>query len=93
MLLANGKDVPTLIERGRLALDLKRPEEAEHWLRRAVTIAPDDPSSNRALSDCLFASGKEAEAQSYKETALELVVKEERRREELRKKADAVAKR
>jgi Flp pilus assembly protein TadD len=92
MLASAGNAVPALIERGRLDLDLKRPEDAERWLRRAVAVAPDDPDTHRALSDCLLARGKEAEARSHKETALELIAKEERRREDLRKRVRAVAK-
>ena len=40
-MLADDPDrAPVLLERGRLALDMKQPAEAEAWLRRAVARAP-----------------------------------------------------
>src|SRR5207253_1432828 len=43
ILAARPDDVPTLLDRGKLALDAGRAGEAEPWLRRAAALAPDEP--------------------------------------------------
>jgi tetratricopeptide (TPR) repeat protein len=59
--------VIVLLERGRVALDLQDPGDAERWLRRAWTLAPDQREVNLALSACLRMAGKTAEAKVYQD--------------------------
>jgi tetratricopeptide (TPR) repeat protein len=60
--------VAALLERGQVALDLRQPEEAERLLRRALELAPRDPTVNKALGDCLQLAGRHAEAKQFQET-------------------------
>jgi predicted Zn-dependent protease len=54
-----------LSERGLLAVESGRPKEAEPWLRKAVTLAPQDREAAYTFSRCLQMCGKAAEAQVY----------------------------
>jgi tetratricopeptide (TPR) repeat protein len=54
--------VRALTERGRLALRMGPPEEAEPWLRRAVAAAPHDRDAQFLLHLCLDMQGKTSEA-------------------------------
>ncbi len=56
-----------LLERGRVALDLKQYDEAETWLRKALQRAPDYPAALLTLAECLQLAGREAEAKPYRE--------------------------
>jgi tetratricopeptide (TPR) repeat protein len=62
-LLAEHTDyVPALIERGKLALDNLQADEAEHYFRAAVRLAPYDTLANYNLYLCLLRRGQKAEA-------------------------------
>ena len=50
-------------ERGRLAMDVGDPAEAEGWLRKAVAKSPHDREARYNLYQCLKQQGKEKEAQ------------------------------
>ena len=52
LLVSTPKKVPVLVERGRVAMDLKRPRDAEGWLHDALTLAPDNREVNIAMADC-----------------------------------------
>jgi tetratricopeptide (TPR) repeat protein len=58
-----------LIERGRVALELGQPAEAEKWLRRAVSLDPSDRRANYLLFESLVRQGKEGEARQQQEKA------------------------
>ncbi len=58
-----------LAERGRLALELDKPAEAEPFLRRAHDLAPPDQALATRLADCLRREGKEDEVRPYREEA------------------------
>lgn len=62
-----------LVERGRVAIDLKRPQDAEPWLTRAVELAPEQREVNAAMADCLRLMGRFDEAQRFEEKVLRIV--------------------
>ncbi len=64
-----------ILERGKAALDLGRPNEAESFLRRALAQTPNDPFVHLALSRCLLLTGKEAEAKHHEQLYRELQLK------------------
>jgi tetratricopeptide (TPR) repeat protein len=78
LLVRDGRDVPALLERGRVALDLRKLDEAEGWLRGAEALAPEHREVRIALARCLQLAGKAAEAQVY----LDRVVKADAPQEE-----------
>ncbi len=57
------RDPVVLLERGSLALQQKRLDNAENWLRQAVELAPYDYKTNYALLLCLNQCGKTQEAE------------------------------
>lgn len=72
-LLADGADNGELLwERGLLALDQGRPEEAEPLLRRAVQLRAHDRRIFHSLSRCLLELGKREEAQTWSARADQL---------------------
>lgn len=54
-----------LWERGLLAIDQGRPEDAEPWLRRAVQARPHDRRICYSLSRCLLELGQRDEAKTW----------------------------
>jgi len=64
-LAANPNDVSALLDRGKTALDAQQSADAERWLRRAETLAPNEAEVNLALSRCLRLAGRAQEAQRY----------------------------
>jgi predicted Zn-dependent protease len=71
-LLAANPDHPlVLVERGRVALDQRKPKQAEHWLRRAVQRAPEDPQANLQLSLCLQQIDQPDEARRFHDKYLQ----------------------
>jgi tetratricopeptide (TPR) repeat protein len=58
-----------LLKRGCVALDLKEIEDAERWLRQAVSERPLDYQSNFNLQRCLQLQGKMDEARVYEARA------------------------
>jgi tetratricopeptide (TPR) repeat protein len=81
ILTDNPHDVFALLERGQLALDLQRPDDALRDLRRAVELAPNEPETNFALSRGLRLTGKLTEAQTYHERFLTLRAVRDRQRQ------------
>jgi type IV pilus assembly protein PilF len=70
MLLAvDSRDPPPLVERGRVALGLGRPAEAEGFLRKALALAPQNQEANYSLFLCLQQQGKPDEAQEFRKRA------------------------
>ncbi len=67
--------VSALVERGRIALDLNRPQDAERWLRRALALAPGLREVNLALGDCLRQLGQLDEAKHYQDVVQEIDAK------------------
>jgi Tfp pilus assembly protein PilF len=61
------QEAPVLLERGRVALQMGRPEEAEPWLRRAVAAAPYEYQPHYSLVQCLNQLGKVSEARVAQE--------------------------
>jgi Tfp pilus assembly protein PilF len=57
------RDWKALAERGRLAMEEESPQEAEKWLRQAVTIAPHESEISYSLCQCLRRLGKNKEAE------------------------------
>ncbi|MBI2808640.1 MAG: tetratricopeptide repeat protein [Planctomycetes bacterium] len=66
--------VPALVERGRVEMDLNRPGEAEHWIRRALEITPWQREVNLALADCLLRAGRNDDAKKYQKIVQEIDV-------------------
>jgi tetratricopeptide (TPR) repeat protein len=50
-----------LVERGRIALRMRQPAQAEEWLRRAVQLAPRDRDAHFVLHLCLECQDKKEE--------------------------------
>jgi tetratricopeptide (TPR) repeat protein len=75
---------PALAERGRLALDLGEPAEAEPWLRRALDNNANDSETVYTLFLCLSQQGKTREAAEV-DARLQRLDKQERRVRELYK--------
>jgi tetratricopeptide (TPR) repeat protein len=65
-------DVSFLVEYARVALDERRPEEAERWLKRALALAPDDAQAHLVYRDCLTQSNRPAEAAKYQDKYLQI---------------------
>ncbi len=65
-------DVPALVERGQVELDLRRTDEAERWFLRAEKAAPGQREPNLALARCLQAAGKEEEAKKYRDRVADI---------------------
>ena len=65
VLEANPTHVPALLERGKTALDAGRPGEAEPFLRRALTLSPEESFVHLALSRCLRLTGRSADARYH----------------------------
>ena len=65
-------DGMALRERGRLALQDGQAIEAERWLRRGLTVLPEDFAANNSLLVCLEQQGKTAEAQLQRERVEQL---------------------
>jgi tetratricopeptide (TPR) repeat protein len=61
--------VQGLIERGRIAMDLRKPREGEPFLRRATKLAPNMREGCLALADCLRQLGQVEEAKRYQDHA------------------------
>jgi tetratricopeptide (TPR) repeat protein len=59
-------NVPTLVERGRVALQLEGAAAAEGWLRQAVARAPQEATAQRLLLTYLEAQGKDADARAVR---------------------------
>jgi predicted Zn-dependent protease len=60
-------DPAVLSERGQLALDEGRADDAEAWLRKAVQIAPHDRKANYSLAQCLRVLNRPDEARPFDE--------------------------
>lgn len=56
-----------LLERGKVALDAGKPDDAEAFLRRALALTPNEPFVHLALSRCLHLNGKVDEANRYQQ--------------------------
>jgi predicted Zn-dependent protease len=67
MLVTEPSNVMLLAERGQVALDMRRPADAEVWLTRALAGAPGDAKIHLALASCLRKNDKEAEAQQHED--------------------------
>jgi len=80
LLASHPDDASALLARGELALDAQRPEEAEHWLRRALTLQPDDPETNFALSRSLKGVGHVEEARRYEERSVRMAAQAKKRK-------------
>jgi tetratricopeptide (TPR) repeat protein len=75
---------PALAERGRLALDMGQPAEAELWLRRALAIETNNSETAYSLFTCLSQQGKSKEADEVNARLHQLQVKEARVRDLLK---------
>lgn len=60
-------DYEAILERGQIALELRQFDAAERWFRAAADIHPDRRDTNQALARCLQLTGKEEEAQRYRD--------------------------
>jgi predicted Zn-dependent protease len=72
VLVSEPDHAAALVVRGQLALDAQQPDEAERLLRRAWTLAPDEPETNLALSNCLKVVGRADEAKTYEDRFLQI---------------------
>jgi tetratricopeptide (TPR) repeat protein len=92
LLAAAPDNVPALVERGRVALDLNRPDEAERWLTRALALAPDMRDVNLALADCMRQAGRADEAKRYQIRVQEIDERLKKQMEQLTRSGQAVGK-
>jgi len=74
LLAKDPDDALALTLRGRLELDGKRPEQAESWLRRAVTLAANERAV-AGLVDCLTRQGKTKDAAPFQERLKDIQAK------------------
>lgn len=65
ILAANPHDGLALLERGKIALEIESPQDAERWLRQAVADYPYDAQSNYLLAQALEKQNKQDEARPY----------------------------
>ena len=72
VLAANPDHAGALLERGKVALDMAQPTDAERFLERAATLAPQEPFVHLALSRCLQLTGRAAEASAHEKRYREL---------------------
>jgi tetratricopeptide (TPR) repeat protein len=63
--------VPALVERGRVALDLAHPDQAERWLLQALQIQA-GRDVYLALSDCMRQAERPDEAKRYQDRVKEI---------------------
>ncbi len=78
-----------LLERGYIALDEQKPDEAEHWLRIAHAEAPNDAEANLALGRCLRIAGKSTEAAPYLKTFERIEEEMKRKQKTFRQKTES----
>jgi predicted Zn-dependent protease len=83
LLTATPDDVAVLLERGQVALDARRPQDAETWLRRAETLAPQLPAVSLALARCLLVAGRADEARRYQDRHAEVQSQQQAARNEI----------
>lgn len=83
ILAANPDYVSALIERGNVALDMRQFDDAERWLRRAVTLDPNDPNSHFALSRCLQLTDRAEEAKEHRQRCVAIEAEQKRRSDEM----------
>lgn len=67
LIARSDRDVPALLERGRVALDVRKIDDAERWFRKAEGLVPQDREVQVSLARCLELAGKSAEAQAYRD--------------------------
>jgi tetratricopeptide (TPR) repeat protein len=79
VLASDPYNVPALIDRGRVAMDMEDLAGAEEWFRSACREDPASVEANLALSRCLRATGKVEEADRLQKKVDEL--RDERIRE------------
>jgi tetratricopeptide (TPR) repeat protein len=72
-----------LAERGRLALELNQPAEAERWLRRSLALAPFERETLYSMYRCLEFQKRPDEAKVFHET-MERIDADRKRLDELR---------
>lgn len=72
LLQKSDRDLPAMIERGRVALDLQNLHEAERWFRRAEALAPEHRDVILGLVRCLQLAGKQDDAQAYRDKLVQL---------------------
>jgi tetratricopeptide (TPR) repeat protein len=81
VLEGDATNVPALIGRGRIAMDLQELSAAEDWFRRACRQDPSSIEGNLALSRCLRAAGKVEEADRLHNKVEQLRAERARQRE------------
>lgn len=81
VLAHDDRNVSVLIGRGRIAMDMQDLPAAEEWFRRACRQDPDSIEGNLALSRCMRAAGKLAEADRLHQKVEKLQAKRTRQRE------------
>ncbi len=60
------------LERGAVAIDARKPIEAEAWLRKAYALAPRVAETQLALARCMRLQGRTQEADRFQDRFLEL---------------------
>ena len=72
VLQSSAGSVPVILERANAALDLKRPQEAEPLLKKAVALAPTNRLVNVSMADCLRQLGNPDHAKVFDARAVEI---------------------
>ena len=86
LLASSPNKFPALVERGRVAMDLNHPRDAEPWLRRALEAAPGQREPLLAMVDCLRQCGRLDEAKQYQAKVDEIDAELKKKVEELYRK-------
>ena len=60
------------LQRGEVAIDARKPVEAEAWLRKAFALAPQVAETQLALARCMRLQGRTQEADRFQDRFLEL---------------------
>jgi tetratricopeptide (TPR) repeat protein len=92
LLDADPDNVPTLLERGKVAIDSLELETAERVLRRAEKLKPGQPEVNLALSRCLHLEGKLSEAKHFHDRFDEINAEIQRKHDEVIRMSKTVRK-
>jgi tetratricopeptide (TPR) repeat protein len=92
LLDADPDNVPTLLERGKLAVDALDLDTAERLLRQAEKLKPGHPEVNLTLSRCLHLRGKLSEAKHFRDRFEEINADIKRKEDQVIRMSKSVGK-
>jgi tetratricopeptide (TPR) repeat protein len=89
---APNQQLRALVERARVAMDLQRPQEAEPFLLKAMSLAPQSRDVNVAMAECLRQLNRLDEADRHVRFVKEIDEKLDRMQEEFKKRQEVAQK-